>query len=466
LSPRIWLPLAVLLVLLGTTDARPATTPAVAVDVPRTVTGTTTITVTSPRTPLTHIEILIDRVVVATCPGSPCSHQWDTTGVRNGNHRVVGRVFGTLRSWKGRASVKVANPAGGGSGGGSQPPAPGQGPPPGNDPLAILLGPLLPIGSPELIVARYDEGLVDLGQRYAAAFPAWPGDLISSNYYDLALVLYTAHQRTQDPAWREQARRVARTWRDAPENRAIPAYLAGNWALGSAVPPPRGMATIGLAILALEAGDDAARDLVHLHARLIEQRWVNSPGDYGLGNPVMPMGDQREAAYGLIALVASTLLGEDHAPAARRLLDAVLARQRSSGQWEGWVEGGHVFTNNFMNGLLMEALALYDRALGDARITPAIERAMAWTWNTQWVPGTLSFKYDAAGSDPTPAPVLNGLFLPGWAHAYARTGRAEYRDQAEAILRGLVENGLDEIWGVKQFGQVYRSSGQYLGCTR
>jgi hypothetical protein len=445
---------------------------AVTVTVPRTVSGTTTITVTTPRTPLAAVEILVDKVRVASCPGSPCIHAWDTTAHGNGVHRVRGvAIQSRRRSWAAAVQVTVVNaaavPPPAGTDPVPPPPAPSLEPPPsGGDPLAVLLGPMIPVGSSESLVARYDASLVTLGHEYAGEFPAQPGDLIGSSYYDLALVLYTAYSRTQDPFWLEQARRVARTWRDSPNNQAIPGYLAGNWALGSAVPPPRGMATLGLAILALEAGDDQARAVVHLHARLIEERWVNSDGEYGLGNPVMPMGDQREAAYGLMALVASTLLGEDHSDAARRLLDAILGRQLASGQWRGWLEGGHVFTNNFMNGLLMEALALYDRALGDARIVPALERALAWTWGTQWVPATLSFAYDAAGSDPTPAPVLNGLFLPGWAHAYARTGQAVYRDQGEQILRGLVERGLDEIWSVKQFGQVFRSSAQYLGATR
>jgi hypothetical protein len=311
-------------------------------------------------------------------------------------------------------------------------------------------------------VASYDATLLDQGRRYAGQFPERWDDLVSSNYYDLALVLYTAYHRSQDPYWLEQARRVARTWRDSENNRAIAAYLEGDWSRGSLVPPPRGMSTLGLALLALEAGDPEARRTVHLHARLIEQRWVDSGGDYGLGNAVMPMGDPREAGYGLTALVASTLLGEDHTPAARRLLDAILARQNASGQWQGWVEGGHVYTNNFMTGILMEALALYDRVLGDARIVPAIERAIGWTWSTQWMASIQSFKYDAAGSDPTPAPALNGLFLAGWAHALARTGKSTYRSQGEQILNGLVDRGLDEIWGVKQFSQVYRSSGQFL----
>jgi hypothetical protein len=324
----------------------------------------------------------------------------------------------------------------------------------------------VPTGSGDALVAGHHDALVDLGGRYAAAFPENGSDLAASVYYDLAYVLYTIHHRTQDPYFREQARRVARAWRDSPQNQAIEPFLGGDWSAGRNVPPPRDLATLGLALLALEADDAGAREVVHQQARLMEQHWVNSTGDYGLSNPVMPLGDQRESAYALMALVTSTLLGEDHAPAARRLLDAILDHQLPNGQWQGWVEGGYIFTNNFMIGLLLEALALYDRAIGDSRIVPAMERAMGWLWSTQWVSSTLSFRYDAEGTVTGPAPVLNGLFLAGWGHVHSATGKAAYRDQGEQILRGLVERGVQEIWSVKQFDQLFRASSQYLGYTR
>jgi hypothetical protein len=448
-TARRWLLVAAPLALvLSTTPA--GAHPTLTVDVPATVSGKTKIKVATTRSKVTRIDIFVDGELKKQCPAQTCAWNWNTSKVEDGEHRIRARAVGPRTTWNTRVRVLVDNT---GSPGGT----------PQGTPVAKILGPLAPVGSGGSVVEAYDAALLDMGQYYAGTFPELPDDMINSNYYDLALVLYTAYYRTQDSYWRDQARHVARLWRDAVNNRAVAAYLDGDWSLGSRVPPPRGMATLGLALFALEAGDAEARRMVHLHARLIEQRWVNSDGDYGLDNPIMPMGDPREAGYGLTALVASTLLGEDHKPAARRLLNSILSHQNANGRWQGWVESGNVYTNNFMTGLLMESLAFYDRVIGDARILPAIERAMAWTWNTQWMASTRSFKYDADGNDATPAPALNGLFLPGWAHAYARTGKAQYREQAEQILRGLVDRGLDEIWGVKQFSQVYRSSSQYLG---
>jgi len=331
--------------------------------------------------------------------------------------------------------------------------------------LALLLGPLTALPPSGGRPSAHDAALLRLARRYADAFPADPGDLVSSNYYDLALVLYTVHSRTGDPAWRERARRVARAWRDAPNNRAIAPALAGDDTAGRLLPAPRGLATLGLAVLAIEAGDDEARAVVDRQARLVEERWVDTGGDYGLANPVMPLGDPREAGYGLMTLVASTLLGADHSAAAARLLDAILARQEPAGAWRGWSEDapGRPFVLNYMNGLLMEALVLYDRALGDPRIVPALARAVDWTWRQQWSEPALAFRYgDAAAGDTGPAPILNGLMLPAWGYLYARTGEPRYLGQGDRVLAGLVDVLDAEVHGVKQFTQAYRSSARYL----
>lgn len=334
--------------------------------------------------------------------------------------------------------------------------------------LAVLVGPLTAIPAETRGRPHFDARMLTLGRRHATAFPEKADDLIASTYYDLALVLYTAYYRTRDPFWREQARRVARTWRDSPHNQRIPAALDGDESAGPLVPPPRSLATLGLAVLAVESGDAEARRLVHVHARLIEERWVGTRNVYGLANPVMPMGDAREAGYGLLALVASTLLGEDHRVGARQLLDAILARQQPSGQWESWTESspGQRFTLNYMNGLLMEGLIMYDRVIGDPRIVPALQRAVAWTWQTQWVKGARGFQYcDRKLGDLTrnPEPVLNGLLLVAWGYLSARTGDPRYRAQGDLILDGLVSALDAEVHGVKQFDQVYRSSARYLG---
>jgi hypothetical protein len=276
-------------------------------------------------------------------------------------------------------------------------------------------------------------------------------------------LLYRLHYRTGDALWRERARAVGTAWRDYPGNRKIAAWLAKDWSLWpELVNNPRCMGTLGLAVLALEAGDLAARAIVCDQAKLLEATYLH--GTYqSLDDPLMPLGDPRECGYGLMALVAATLLGEDHRASARQLLDRIIERQRPDGQWlakDADFPAG--YSSNFMTGILTEALALYDRALGDPRILPAIERNLAWTWSTQWVAAEQGFHYHSLGATRTDG-ILGALMVQAWGYAYAQTGKPQYLEQGREIIRGISERGLKEIWGIKQYNQVFRSSGNFFG---
>jgi hypothetical protein len=324
--------------------------------------------------------------------------------------------------------------------------------------LAALAGPLTPVGA-SAHWAKYDSIQQQSGRRYAEKFPEHPGDMVASNYYDLALALYQIYYRTDQPYWREKARAVAKAWRDDPLNGNIAAYLLGNYSLQ--VPPGRSMATVGLAIYALEAGDSKARAIVNDQARLGAKYWGVFDGHSS---------DAREAGYSLMAMLAATVLGDDHRSASRRSLDSILAGQKPTGCWE-YVDDGRLVPArrvilNYMDGLLMEALILYDRVIGDSRILPAVEHCLQWTWTTQWVPTAGAFQYAnlTSGEANTNAYAgLNGLLLPAWGYAYARTGNRAYAKQGDLILKGLLEVGVSQLWGVKQFTQSFRSSARYLG---
>ena len=336
------------------------------------------------------------------------------------------------------------------------------------DVLDLLRGPLPLMGQPSTAtgVSTYDTYDLTKGRTVAAQFPFDPSDMVSSDFYDLALNFYVTNYRSGDAFWLSAARSVATAWRDSINNQNIPKYLAGDYSVGPTIPPPRGMATLGLAIFAAETGDVGARTVVNNHARLVEEAFG------------MAWSDAREAAYSLIALVASTLLGDDHSASAREMLDVILANQKPDGHWEDTSTSGlvppnpdgspQVFVLNYMNGLLMEALAFYDRALDDTRVLPAIQRCVDWTWTTQWLDGAGAFQYGNinSGSITTaPAPDLNGLMLPGWGYAFSRTGITAYRDQGDRIFAGLVATIPSLTWDEKHFAQVYRSSAQYLGFT-
>jgi hypothetical protein len=348
--------------------------------------------------------------------------------------------------------------------------------PPTNPPaevVAKLLGPMVPVGRD---TAAFDAVLLEKGKAIADAFPGKPTADLSGDgridvgdylFYDLPLVLYRIAFRTDDPAWRDEAREAARAWRDHPGNRKLGRYLAGDWTVWKELNhQPRCFGTLGLAILALEADDAEARQVVNDQARLIDTVWMHGPHQ-SLTDPVMPLGDPRECGYALMALTAATVLGDDHSQAARELLDAILAKQQPDGQWlskdEKFAGGG--YTSNFMTGILNEALVFYDRALGDARIAPAIEKNLAWTYRTQWVEAERGFKYHSAGTadEMKVDGVLGGLMVQAWGYAYAKTGKAEYLDQGTEIMAGVTGRGFEEIWGPKQYCQVFRSSPMFFG---
>jgi hypothetical protein len=349
---------------------------------------------------------------------------------------------------------------------------------PPSEVLGTLLGPLAAIGGPDATgaMAIFDQGLLARSREFAAGFPADPTvdfsgdgrlDVGDSLYYDLPLVFYRIHYRTGDVVWRDHARRVATTWRDHPGNRKIAGFLAKDWSLWpELVNQPRCMGTIGLAVLALEAEDAEARAIVVNHARVLEATYLY--GNYqSLTDPIMPLGDPRECGYGLMALVAATLLGEDRRKPAKELLDHIIERQRPDGQWlckdPAYPDGG--YSSNFMTGILIEALALYDRAIGDPRILPAVERNLAWTWSTQWVAAEQGFRYHSLGTaaETRTDGILGALMVQGWGYAYAKTGKPEYLAQGDEIIRGITGRGFKEIWNVKQYAQVFRASSMYFG---
>jgi len=341
--------------------------------------------------------------------------------------------------------------------------------------LQKLLGPWAPLGRPAEVPAAgaLDEVLLKRGRELADQLPMKPAqdlngdgavDFADALFYDLPLTLYRTYYRTGDAYWRDKARASARMWRDYPGNQKMKKYLDGDWKLWrELVNQPRNLATIGLAVLALESNDAGAKQIVFDHATLIEKAWMYGPYQ-SLTDPVMALGDPRECGYSLIALISATILGEDHRKAATDLVDHILKSQKPDGQWlahDDKIPGGG-YTSNFMTGLLLESLIFHDRAFGDDRILPAVEKNLAWTWTTQWVAEKEGFQYHSVGETEA-QPGLNGLLLPAWGYAYFKTGKPQYLEQGNRIAKGLAERGAKEIWGVKQYNQMFRSAPQYTG---
>jgi hypothetical protein len=352
--------------------------------------------------------------------------------------------------------------------GAGEPPPPPPPPPPPSSALEALTGPLSPIGTPSgSPYAAFDSAQQSLSASYAASWPQQPGDLVSSYYYDLGLSLYHTALRTGDAARLAEAREVTREWRDSPALQSLHPCMEQpgnpfNYALCDGIPAARNIALGGVAVLALEAGDAEASSLLDLYARYVRLKTDEDFWD-----------DPRENGYKLMYLTAAVAMGYDHRALVKTLLDTSLAQQRADGSWaiQATYEGcSYQYPENFMLGLLMEGLILYDRVIGDPRILPAVRKTADWLWATQWNASLLAFRYSppqAEGCIPgSPSThLLSGLYLPGWGYLLARTGQAAYATQAEAIFQGLVQQGLPNIGtgNVKFFNQVFRSSSQYLG---
>jgi hypothetical protein len=340
-------------------------------------------------------------------------------------------------------------------------------------PLQILTGPVTPLGS-----TPYDTLQVAQAAIYApggsSGFPQFPNDNIGSNYYDLALSLYLLYKRTGDTKWLTGARTVAQAWANDPLSLATTSGI-----------PPRSYATLGLAVYYLDTGAAQAKTVVNSQAA----SGVRLFGTFDGINR-----DMREASYALMAMIASTLIGGDnHSADALKSLNSFLAGQKSDGRWQNIdncavygnppgctpsVPAGY-YTLNYMMGLVMEALIMYDRAIGDARIVPALQAATNWLWTTQWVPvvpksspafGAFQYADIISGEVNTnPYANLSGLFVPASGYLYSKTRVASYATQGQTILDSMVtaagQPGVPGagIYNVKQFTQDFRSSPRYLG---
>lgn len=337
-------------------------------------------------------------------------------------------------------------------------------------PRQIIAGPVTPMGS-----SAYDKLQLTQAGIYAPGgsrgFPQF-STLYDSNYYDLALSLYLLSYRIPgDTRWLQAARTVAERWANDPY-----AFASTSGA------PPRTFSTLGLAVYYLDTGSTKAKAVVNSQAA----RGAQYFGIYDGGSK-----DMRESAYALMAMIASTIIGgDDRSAEALKSLNGLLAGQMSDGRWQNhdncavsgsctpMVPAGY-YTLNYMMGLVLESLIMYDRAFGDSRIVPALKAGTNWLWSTQWVPtvpgssptfGAFQYADITSGSVNTePHANLSGLIVPAWGYLYAKTQNSTYATQGQTILNGMVAGnsqlGLSGagIYNVKQFDQEFRSSPRYLG---
>lgn len=151
---------------------------------------------------------------------------------------------------------------------------------------------------------------------------------------------------------------------------------------------------------------------------------------------------------------------------ARAKLDVnrILSTQQANG---GYIFGTCTGVNNFMTGMVNQALAeYYEEVEEDARVLDAVRRSYAWLRSTQWNATDRLFRYTTRtcpedGDVTRTANDLNGLFLDGLGWLYRKTGDPALREWGDQIFQG----GVEKTWleGPKMFNQQYRSSWRWLG---
>jgi hypothetical protein len=389
--------------------------------------------------------------------------------------------------------------------------------------LAILLGPTTPMGT-----SRYDE--IHLAQLTRAR-DEWPlytpidpsSDPMTANqingscFYDLSLAEYLLYARTGDESFRTVARDIAKHVADEQFNiPGIPNWLAQDWT--AVCNSPIYYQTVGCAIHYLDTGYTRSRDVVKAHASMATNQLPANFVDVSVGT--------RVAAYYLMAQACALLLGDTigypdgYQPdgvnievGAAAMLDSILVGQQTSGPLQGaWADtategangmtGGQLFAQNFCNGLMLEALILYDRAIGECRIGPAIRACCDYLWTTQWhpdaggpctatahgpgpygtpadqtAPGVGNLQYTGF---PDPAMTHNGavntnacedylallpMTLAGFGYCYYLGYGDVYKERGDLIVTGFTQSDRQGAVypDVKQQGQAFRSSPRYFG---
>jgi Big-like domain-containing protein len=370
--------------------------------------------------------------------------------------------------------------------------------------LGILAGPLTTAGtgtSPHgnALVAQFDAWQLRFAHQWGDCFPCLGQTPPDANFYDLVTTTYMLYYRTGDPHWLERARTMASQVRDSWNYSVALVRVVDlhDWSVGGGVYNGRNRASLGLAIHALEAGDEATKRIVYYMGEHAAEMLDPSGGAFGM--PVFPFYDGREAAGELTALLGALALGyEGSAFSTRRgsplplreraaqIVNQALAKQRPDGRIEAYSEylGMGAYVSSYMAGIFWEAAILYDRVIGDPRIVPAMQRWADWTWANQWNATALAFRYqDVTAQEGRPMPAgwpapvwsnvtdnehfaaLNGLLMPAWGYLYSRTGDPKYKAQAELMLQGLMRDAPVQTLP-KQFPQMYRSSPRYFGFTQ
>jgi hypothetical protein len=238
---------------------------------------------------------------------------------------------------------------------------------------------------------------------------------------------------------------------------------------------PHNDALHGVALHYLLTGDPASRHAVGMVAYRFHGIWVPTLGDIDA-----TWTDGRIQSRVLLSAVLAWQLGNapplhsgtDWNVQAQADVDAILGTQQADGSFIYKVNC--YGSLNFMTGMVLEALIKYYTLVeADGRIPTAVEEAVRYLWDTEWVGSARAFRYfsldacwDQTGKQ-APVVDLNAYFPLPFYWAYAQTGAASWRDRGDAILDGQMDGG--SWWGepspgngAKQYNQQIMTVGQGL----
>jgi hypothetical protein len=305
------------------------------------------------------------------------------------------------------------------------------------------------LGAP---VAKYEADFRSFADyHWGLTGAAW-----TENYYDRALIYYAWWVRTGELEYWKRATAMAVAYRRD--------YLEAN-AYGTSA---HWSQLEGLEVHYLVTGDEASRLAVGRVADVFNMAYYMN----NLGDPTAEM-ENRMQARTLMALLTAWRLNAPSQTGAvwgtllPTALTRILASQDSSGAYRFTRTTNQCGYNKpFMVGLLNDAFIKYHTSFAaDARILPAVQKAADYMWANDWNATARAFVYldgPCPGYDESqvPAPDLNNLIVTGYGWLAQQTGTASYRDRAEQIFSG----GIDQSYlsGSKQFNEEYSASFRYL----
>lgn len=314
------------------------------------------------------------------------------------------------------------------------------------------------------VFAKFESNFSQMDEQQWAAYGSY---WVNINYYDRAMIYYAWYRRTGNPKYLDRANAVALDYRRNYVE-AANYIIQAHWSMLD-----------GLAMHYLTTGDEASRTA------------IGKVGDMFTGLTYRDnIGTRTQTDNRVQARYIETLLlahelkapsngirqggisgGHDWAAELRRALPLILSTQDSDGAFRlsACGDGGGRTVHPFTTGLLMDALAkYYDQFERDPRIITAVRKAADYLWANDWMPNDHAFRYIERVCPlegfPTPAADLNNLIVGGYAWIYKQTGDATYRQRADEIFAGAVNDGW--IGGAKQFNQVYAHALRYIENRR